>query len=157
MKLWKVTHLKKSKNNPLKRLNRLIIGLRMEWRDEAPLEHNELNRKNVKVSHRSLASYQAFNIWHKNMQYIANKSVWEWKVIVDNRFLDGNGDEFSDCGTITQSFVLSDSAKIVNDLIVQSIKDVNKEDKGAVFLHSYFTIECLGFPSQIKQEQSGNE
>ncbi len=143
--------MKKSKNNPLKRLNRLIIGLRMEWRDETPLEHNELNRKNVKVTHKSLASFQAFNIWHKNMPYISNKSVWQWKLIVDNRFLDCNGDEFSDCSTITQSFVLSDSAKIVNDLIVKSIADVNNEDKAAVFLHSYFTIECLGFPKKDQE------
>jgi hypothetical protein len=123
----------------------------MEWRDETPLEHNELNRKNVKVSHKSLASYQAFNIWHKNMQYIANKSAWQWKLNVDNRYLDSDGEEFSDSCEIIQSFVLSDSAKIVNDFILESIREINKEDEGAVFLHSYFTIECMGNPKATKQ------
>lgn len=137
----------------LKRLNRQIIGLKMAWQDETPQADKKL-ANDVYVGHRSKSQLVAQLLWQKNMDYIVNKSQWQWRVVA-NCIFDNDGEIIEDKASIEQTFVLADSAPIVDQLITQSMQEVFAEHPQATFRYTTFLIECLGYPKQNQESNDG--
>lgn len=133
--------LRKSKNNHTTRINRMCVGLTMQWFDTNPRGDKSLKISDVSVSHLSPAfRMKAMEFWRDNAEYLRTKSCWSWKIEITSVF-EWDKRVQHETRELNARCVISDIAQHVNS----AIDDTMRHGCASKFKGTQFKLTCLNY------------
>lgn len=126
------------KAQQLKRAQRLLTGLIIEWTDRDPQGDNE-QIENENVTHTSpVLRLQADKVWHDYRDFIMHRQALLWRIDIDLVFRYPNGRDQIEQRRVIARETLHDIGHACEPYIDNAMKH------GANLFEARFRVECLG-------------